>query len=430
MFIDREEELRFLEELWGRGGPQLVVIYGRRRVGKTWLVKKFLEGRPGLYFYALRQPLKIELERFAESVGRSLRRYVKADWDAVFEALAEGGRLAVAIDEFTHWVEADSSAMSILQRAWDEYLSKSEAFLILLSSTVSLVEASLSYGGGLFGRRTAQLKVDVLAPHYAKYFLPYGAEELAVAYAVSNGVPHYLSLFRREKPLWENLQYLFSKWGPLHEEAENLLRYEVREPHVYLNIVRAIEEGATTYSEIADKSKIPSPTLAKYLHVLERLDVVKREQPVLAKGRPIYVVKDLYVKFWVRHVYRHREAAELGELPPPDVDKYMAQAYEEIVRRALPRLRQRGILPHLGRCGKYWHRDVEVDIVCVEGDKVAAVEVKWADVDSREAEELARETRRKLGRDGTYVVAARRLKDRGGPAIDASDIFEVWTNNI
>jgi AAA+ ATPase superfamily predicted ATPase len=136
---------------------------------------------------------------------------VKPQWDSVFAALRDAGRFVLAVDEFGHWLDVDPGVLSILQRGWDEYLADSQVFLILLTS--------------------------------ADFLPTYRASELAVAYAVSNGVPHYLALFNGERGLEENLAFLFSRWGPLYEEAENLLRHEVREPHVYLNIVRAMEEA-------------------------------------------------------------------------------------------------------------------------------------------------------------------------------------------
>jgi AAA+ ATPase superfamily predicted ATPase len=181
----------------------------------------------------------------------------------------------------------------------------------------------------------------------------------------------------------------------------------VREPHVYLNIVRAMEEGAATYSEIADKARISPQTLAKYLHVLEKLEVVRREVPVLGKARPIYVVSDLYIKFWARFVHPQRDWIELGNTPRVDLNSYMASAYEEVVRRALPHLHKAGRAKRLGRCGRYWEKDVEVDIVCIEEGHITAVEVKWSDLDEGEVEEVLRDVRRKLGREGDYYVAVR-----------------------
>ncbi|AEA12356.1 archaeal ATPase, fused to C-terminal DUF234 domain protein [Thermoproteus uzoniensis 768-20] len=424
MFVDREEELALLERLYASGRPHLVLIYGRRRVGKTWLVKKFLEGKRGLYFYARRRPLRDELADLAEGLGRALGRYVRPDWDSIFAALRDAGRFVLAVDEFGYWLDEDPGTLSAIQRGWDEYLSDSGAFLVLLSSAVAVAERAVAYGGGLFGRATARMRLGPLEPRYAKSFLPaYSPRDLAAAYAVTNGIPYYLALFDRGKDLGGNLNALFSRWGPLYEEAENLLRYEAREPHIYLNIVRAIEEGASTYSEIADRARISPQTLAKYLHVLEKLEIVRREAPVLGKARPIYVVSDLYVKFWTRFVYPQRGWIELGNPPALDLDSYMGSAFEEIVRRALPRLHKSGVVKRLGRCGRYWSGDVEVDIVCVDGGRITAVEVKWSDLGEDDVERILEETKDKLGRrEGDYYVAA-----RSGPkdprVITADQIF-------
>lgn len=425
MFVDREEELALLQRLYDSGRPQLILIYGRRRIGKTWLVKRFLEGRRGLYFYAQRRPLEDEVARLAETLSEVLGRYVKPQWDSIFSALRGAGRFVLALDEFGYWLDEDPGVLSVLQSGWDEYLSDSQIFLILLTSTHAVAERAVSYGGGLFGRRTAQIKLAPLAPQYTRHFLPhYSPLELAVAYAASNGVPHYLSQFDQGKSLGENLAFLFSRWGPLYEEAENLLRHEVREPHIYLNIVRAIEEGASTYSEIADKTRISAQTLAKYLHVLEKLEVVRREAPVLGKARPIYVVSDLYIKLWARSIYPQRGWVELGNPPRLDLERYMSSAYEEIVRRALLHLHRAGLIKRLGRCGKYWQKDVEVDIVCVDDGHITAVEVKWSSLDEDDVVKIIEETKEKLGRrEAEYYVAAKDGPDHPR-VITAKHIFQ------
>ena len=170
MFVDREEELSLLQNLYASGRPQLVLIYGRRRVGKTWLVKRFLEGRRGLYFYAQRRPLADELARLAEALSEALGRYVKPQWDSVFAALRDAGRFVLALDEFGHWLDVDPGVLSILQRGWDEYLADSQVFLILLTSAHAVAERAVAYGGGLFGRRTAQIRLGPPAPRYAADF--------------------------------------------------------------------------------------------------------------------------------------------------------------------------------------------------------------------------------------------------------------------
>jgi len=313
-FVDREEELEYLERLYREDRAQMVVLYGRRRIGKTELAKRFLEGKEGVYFHAMRQDLRLEAERLARVVSKALGTYVEPDLEEVFRSLAERGRVVVVIDEFTHWVEEDPRILTVLQRLWDEYLAQSRVFLLLVASAATLVERSFSYGSALHGRRTGQWRLGELEPRFVRDFLPgYGLEELVAVYGCAGGVPFYLSLFDPSRSLEDNINLLFfSKGGLLYEEAENLLRYELREPSTYFNIVRAIEEGATSYSEIADRAKVSVTSLPKYLHVLEKMGVVERVKPVLGKARPTYAVRDNYLRFWVRYVLPNKDRIELG----------------------------------------------------------------------------------------------------------------------
>ena len=429
-FVDREEELGYLESLYRRNKAQLIVIYGRRRIGKTALVKRFMENKKGVYFYAMKQPLELELERLAETVSRVLGRYVKPNFESVFAALSEAGKIVVIIDEFTYWIEEDPRVLSILQRIWDEYLSKSSVFLILVASTVTLVEKSFSYGSGLYGRRTGQWKLGPLEPFYIRHFLPnYDFEDLVRVYGCVGSIPYYLSLFDPKQSFEENVNRLFfNKGGVLYEEAENLLRYEVRDPYIYLNIVRAIEEGATTYSKISDRAKVNITNLSKYLHVLEKLDIVVREKPIMGKARPIYVIKDNYIRFWVRYVYPNKDKIEWGTFwfRKEQMNNYLPKVFEDLVRHSLKHLYRIGKIPILGRCGRYWEKEKEIDIVCIEDDKLLAIEVKWRNLKTSEAEEIIQELRRKLNnREAIYGVAAKTIKGEfDGIKIELKDLFK------
>ncbi|QOJ79000.1 ATP-binding protein [Infirmifilum lucidum] len=428
-FIDREEELEYLERLYREGRPHMVVLYGRRRIGKTELAKKFIEGKKSVYFHAVRQDLRLEAERLARVVSRALGTYVEPDFEEVFSRLAEQGRVVVVIDEFTHWVEEDPRILTVLQRVWDEYLAQSRVFLLLVASAATLVEKSFSYGSALYGRRTGQWKLGELEPRFVRDFLPnYSLEELVAVYGCVGGVPFYLSLFDPSRSLEENINALFfSKGGVLYEEAENLLRYELREPYTYFNIVRAIEEGATSYSEIADKARVSVTTLPKYLHVLEKMGVVERVKPVLGRARPVYAVRDNYLRFWVRYVLPNKDRVELGayRFRLQEMWDYLPLVFEEMVRRSLKHLWRKGVLPFLGTCGKYWERDLEVDVLCLEGEKVLALEVKWAELDAGEARETVQELRRKLGyREGYYGVVAKKIHGYfEGLKVELADLF-------
>ena len=428
-FIDRGKELEYLESLYRENKPHLIVIYGRRRIGKTELVKKFMENKKGIYFFALKQPLNLEEQRLAEIVSNAVNRYVKPDFDEIFKKIAEVGRFVVVIDEFTYWVEEDPRILSILQHAWDEYLSKSNVFLILVASAYTLVEKSFSYGSGLYGRRTGQWKLGQLEPRYIKEFLPkYTLEELVYVYGCAGGIPYYLSLFDPEIGFEENVNRLFfNKGGILYEEAENLLRYEVRDPYTYLNIVKAIEEGATTYSEIANKSKVSVTNLPKYLHVLEKLDILKREKPVLGRARPIYRIVDNYIRFWVRYVYPNKDKIEMGtyEFKKSYMENYIPKIYEEMVRNSLPYLQKKGKIPPINKCGRYWEKNIEVDILCQTRKGILAIEVKWRKLKEKEAKKIIEELKKKLNyREGIYGIAAKEIEGKiEGLKIELKDLF-------
>ncbi|MGQ4891592.1 MAG: ATP-binding protein [Candidatus Njordarchaeia archaeon] len=429
-FIDRYRELEYLEKLYHERKPQLIVIYGRRRIGKTELVKKFLEGKSGLYFFALKQPLKLELQRLSESLSRLLGEYVKPDFFQIFEKIASLDRFVFVIDEFTYWVEEDPRVLSLFQRAWDDYLSSSSVYLILVASAFTLVEKSFSYGSALYGRRTGQWKLGPLEPRFLREFLPnYSLEDLVYVYGVAGGIPYYLTLFNDRKSFEENVgELFFNKGGVLYEEAENLLRFEVRDPYTYFNIVRAIEEGATSYSEIANKSKVGVTNLPKYLHILEKLNILKREKPIMGKSRPIYRIIDNYIRFWVRYVYPNKDKVELGtyRFDRETMRNYIPHIFEDMVRDSLPYLYEKKIIPFIGKCGRYWSKKEEIDIVCIEKEKLLAIEVKWKKLNAEEANKIIEETKRKLGhREGHYGVAAKEIEGKiNGIKIELKDLFQ------
>ena len=429
LFVNREKELEYLDNLYKENKSHLVIIYGRRRIGKTELVKKFLEGKRGIYFFAMKQPLELEVQRLAEVVSNFLNKYIRPDFLEIFKALSQVNKVIIVIDEFTYWVEEDSNILSILQHAWDEYLSKSNVFLILVASAFTLVEKSFSYGSALYGRRTGQWKLGPLEPRNLKKFLPnYSLEDLIHVYGCTGGIPHYISLFNQDEDFEKNVNRLFfNKGGILYEEAENLLRYEVRDPSTYLNIVRAIEEGATTYSEIANKARVNITNLSKYLHVLEKLDIVKRERTVIGKSRPIYRIIDNYIRFWVRYVYPNKDKIEIGafEFNKKQMENYIPKVFEELVRNSLSYLYEKKIIPILGKCGRYWEKNKEIDILCTTNNKILAIEVKWKTLKATQAQKIIEALKEKLNhREGYYGVAAKQIQGEiEGIKIELRDLF-------
>ena len=240
IFVDRNDELKFLEERYKSKRPEFLIIYGRRRVGKTELIKQFIRNKPAFYFIAKKQRLNLELKRFAQTFSRKFNIWIEPSesWEDTFKEILMKIRKKISakfifvIDEFSYWVERDKSILQTFQILWDEILSRFNIMLILMGSTVSLMVSDvLGYKSPLYGRRTGQWKLEPLKFYHIKEFLPnYNFEDILKVFGCTGGIPYYLIHFDNNLSLSENLKRLFFfKGGVLFEEGEILLREELRE---------------------------------------------------------------------------------------------------------------------------------------------------------------------------------------------------------
>ncbi|AFA39635.1 putative ATPase (AAA+ superfamily) [Pyrobaculum oguniense TE7] len=427
-FIDREAEWRWLEEAYRAPGAQLLVLYGRRRIGKTALVERFVAEKGGIYHMCtydyVERNVKELLAKLASYTGEGYLSRLEPRLDVFLEAYARFAsreRIVLVLDEFQYLVEIDPAVPSLLQRAWDLSLSRTRAFILLVGSSVGMIEEKvLSRKSPLYGRRTGSWKMGEIPPGRLGEFLPgWGAEEVFKAWAVVGGVPYYLRLFDPAQSFEENLTRLFRKGGPLYEEPLFLLREELREPRVYIAILEAIAAGRNTLGEIADYAGVDKPKASKYLWVLQHLDIVRREVPLGAKRRGLYYVKDNLFRFWFRFVYPNISSLELGNDKPlrsaEALSQYFGEMLEEFVRRYSPAIF--GV-----ELKKYVKRDVDIDLAGEAGGCRIYGEVKWsADVD---AEAVARELAWKKGGD-VYVVVARGFRKRTPHSYTLEEVFDV-----
>ncbi len=434
-FVDREEELAFLDEAWKRG-PQLIVIYGRRRIGKTELLLRFARDRPHLYFLADKTSIPNNLRRLArrmaDYLGRpSFARISFQDWESLFREFVEWKgeeRMVMIIDEFPYLIELSRSVPSEFQVIWDEILSKrDDIVLVLCGSSIGIMESEvLGYRSPLYGRRTGQWKVREIHPLRVREFVPgYTLEDSFRVYGVLGGVPAYLSQLDGSKGFWENVRdLLLRKGSPLYEEVDNLLRMELREPKNYKLVLQALAEGKRRVTEIANLTGLDKALVSRYLEVLRTMDLVAYETPLLespSTKRRRYYISDKYFRFWFRYVQPNREMIEEGRsdelitLIRRDFDAYMGPVFEEIVRKSVHR-----ILPFTPlRVGRHWWKERgearEIDLLAVGEGSVALVEVKWSDLRERDVERIVDRLRvlyRELGLErygeGIFVVVARR----------------------
>ena len=407
-FIDREPELKALEELYTQDRAHLVLIYGRRRIGKTELVKQFIKGRRSFYFLARKEPMELELDRLLRSFNRRFNVFIEAwNLEEFFEEVRKFGKLIFVIDEFPYWVEESKSIPSTFQYIWDEILTDSKIMLILMGSSISTMESLMSYKNPLYGRRTAQIRLSALGFfHLREAFPRYSWEELVKVYGVMDGIPAYLQHFDDSMSVERNIERNFySRVSILYEDAERLLKDELREPVTYLNILRAINEGKTKLTEIANETKVAVTNLPKYLKTLETLDLVYKEFPVTVRERKrfgVYRVKDFYYRFWLRFVYPYRDDIEIGAISfedfREDFNNYLGEVFERVAMEFLITLNAKGELPfRFTKIGRWWDKREEIDLVAVNSltGNAGLFEVKWKELSRREALRLLRNLEKK-----------------------------------
>ena len=258
MFIGREKELNSLNKLYDSGKFEFVVLYGRRRVGKTELINHFIAQKPAIYFMGVESNEKQNLENFSKSImeyaGGISTETTFASFQSALEAvfkLSENERIVLAIDEYPYIARASKSLASTLQLLIDKYKSKSKMMLILCGSSMSYMEDHvLAYKAPLYGRRTAQIK---LLPFDFEetccYFKSYSAEDKALAYGIIGGTPQYILQMNDAFSIEENIKNTYlNPSSSLFEEPTNLLKQEVREPAIYTAIITAIAAGASRMS--------------------------------------------------------------------------------------------------------------------------------------------------------------------------------------
>ncbi len=387
-FINREEELKFLSEKYRSGKPELIIIYGRRRIGKTFLIRKFMERVDRGAYVVVKRPGRDSLRDFSEALRGFLGFTPRLDdFQDLYLLLNElsGDRFLLVIDEFQRLAEKDQIFLMEMQAAWDQFLSNSKVMLVLMGSSVGTVErVGISPSSPIYGRRTGIIKLKPFPFSCAKEFMKsFGDEDKVRGYSVFGGTPAYLDMLDQSLDLTDNLFSLVLRRGaPLKEEPLFFLSQETREPLRYMAILEELASGANTLGEIASKSGIRVTDLPRYLKILERdLDIVRREYPIMERkrSRARYRISDEFFRFWFRFVHPNWELLEMGgeekvlELVMKDLDNHASFTFEEIAKEHLLRTQE------VERVGRWWKGDVEIDIIGLKSEPpvVTFAEVKW-----------------------------------------------------
>jgi len=400
-FVNRERELDALEKQYAADGASLVVLYGRRRVGKTALISEFIKDKKAMYFLANEENETLGMKNFTESLSDYTgQEYLKnasfEGWKDLFEVFLKHDpdtKKLLVFDELPYMVNANSAFPSILQWVWDTWFIKENVMLILCGSLIHMMEKhALNYNSPLYGRRTGQIKlkqIDFL--HYDQFYEDMPYRDLVEHYAVTGGVPKYIELFDRKKSLFHEIDRLMlTPEGPLFEEPEFLLRREVEEIGSYFSIIKSIAAGSRKPWKISTDIGIKQTSLPKYLKTLIDLDILEREVPVTESNpekskMSLYQIKDNFIRFWFRFVYPERGRIELGQsdyvlerVKANFIDGHVAHIYETVCRSELWRLVMTDEL-QFNKLGRWWNSREEIDIVALDstGDSITFAECKY-----------------------------------------------------
>ena len=410
MFVGREDELSALEMLYQKTGFQMVVVYGRRRVGKTTLLDEFAGNKHTLYFTAQEQSALLNLRVFSQTVYRFFGLPAQTgafdSWSSAFSFIAEKAktssqRLVLMFDEFPYAAASEPSLPSALQIAIDHEFKGTNLYLVLCGSNEGFMESDvLGRKSPLYGRRTAQMRVRAFDYLDAARMLPKSTVEDRIKYyATFGGTPYYLSQIDSDISYEENVsQLFFNKSGLLYEEPLMLLRQELREPALYNSVLDAIGEGATKPKVIAERAGIGQNSIGKYLKTLESLGLVLRKTPfgenALRSRKSIYTLGDPFFSYWYRFVGRNVGAIENGAGEAvarqtafgDTLSTYIGSQFESVCLQWVIRQNRAQKLPFIASAfGNWWgtdpveHEEVDVDVVA--GDKVSnnilLGECKW-----------------------------------------------------
>ena len=391
-FVDREQEMATLQSEYDRDGSALVVLYGRRRVGKTTLISEFIKNKKALFFLASEESesqnrLAFQ-EKAADFLNSDLLKNVEVkSWDVLFRAIIDthfDSKPVIVLDEFQYLGKSNPAFPSVFQRIWEEILKDRQVMVILCGSLISMMQSqTLAYDSPLYGRRTAQIRLmQIPFAYYHQFFPVKSRKELIEMYAVTGGVPKYIELFSQSKDIYSAIEKcVLNRSGYLYDEPHFLLQQEVSEVGSYFSIIKAIAAGNTKLSAIAGVLEVKSTSLTKYLKTLIDLDILEREVPVTEDSpekskKGLYKIKDNYLRFWFAFVYPNMSFIESGHgrivmdrIRKSLVRNHIAFVYEDICRERMWEINAEGVWPfYFSKLGRYWDSKEEIDIAAIDPD--------------------------------------------------------------
>ncbi len=398
MFYGRQEELSFLNNSYQSIGGQLLVLYGRRRTGKTAALLAFCKGKPAVYYSCNESTARSQLSAFSTLLHRkregkmahpSSLRPVK-EFSTWAEALAQisefpgKGKKVLILDEFPLLIKSSPKFLSTLRDLWEARLKYENVMIVLCGSSVRLIEDDLlDEFTPLTECVTAVHKMQPLDYYDATKFFPsYTPAEKLAAFSILGGIPYYLSQFDPEKTFESNVKTkLLTKSAPLYGEPDLLLHSQLREVSIYNAILESIALGNTKLAALHEKTQIEKNKLTVYLKNLTDIGIVEREFPVHDGLREqvyvphgLYRMSDPFFRFWYSTVFPHLSSLEEGsadlifeECLRPKLPAYAFDAFVQACKDYLERQNKRGKLPfQYTSIGRFWNKEEEFPIMATD----------------------------------------------------------------
>jgi len=424
MFIGRDTELAFLQNKYDEKKGQLIVLYGRRRVGKTETLREFCKGKPHVFYSCTQSTDKVQLSKFSKQVFKEnipAKKYISefADWESAIRSVLDlpygNQKKMLIIDEFPYMCKGNKSIPSILQNLWDAELKDQNVMIVLCGSAMSFIEKDLlAEKNPLYGRATGIYKMTEMGFYDAVKFFPnYSDTDKVLAYSILGGIPHYLRQFNPELSVAENIKRnILTKGCVLYSEVDFLLHQELRETPIYNSIIEAVALNNTKLNDISTKSLVEDTSKTSvYLKNLIELGIVEREFSVDSKtrekanaNRGTYRLTDSFFRFWYAFGFTNYSQLEDGDVDgvydyviAPALDQFASYAFEDICKEFVREMQKQNVLPfRYSKMGRWTGKTTIYDKDAPNGMRVGETEIDLLAIGPGENEYLVGECKYKV----------------------------------
>ena len=396
-FANREKELATLESEYKSDRFSFTVIYGRRRVGKTRLIREFIRDKHSLYFLADTGTENLNMERFrniaAELLNDQLLKQIDfSDWQSLVKYVVthtgKEKKLIIVIDEFQYLVKINPAIPSVFQSVVDEILQRENCMLILCGSIISLMyKATLGYDSPLYGRRTSQIKLQALSfDDFQLLFKKVSQVRCLEFYGMLSGIPKYIELFEPHSDIYKSIEKNFLDPNRFfYQEPRFLLNEEVSSNKTYFSILQIIAEGSHKLGEIASRMGVKTQNITSFLNTLRDLEIIEREVPIFEANpeksrKGLYFFKDYFLKFWFKFIFPFSSYLEMGHTSwvlssiRNSFNEYTSLVFEKTAQEIIMKNPPFPIL----KIGRFWDKDLEIDLVAIGKTEILFGECKWS----------------------------------------------------